>query len=274
MDRYEIFEVNLGKNEFICFELFEVSVLNFSLKEEIMRNIHVQHVAKLSHYIIVFYTQELGTCFGNVCRSQVPALAIYTGVRYLLWLYMQELGTCFGDIRRSQVPALALYAGVRYLLWRYMQELDTCFGDICGSQVPALAIYAGVRYLLWRYMQELGTCFGDIRRSQVPALAIYAGVRYLLWRYMQELGTCFGDIRRSQIPALVIYARVRYLLWQYRNFTLGFIFLGLLKPSFLHLIQNQVGNQVTLLLFVALNFISLKFLAFEKRKDFVLSSPN
>ena len=242
MDRYEIFEVNLGKNEFICFELFEVSVLNFSLKEEIMRNIHVLHVAKLSHYIIVFYTQELGTCFGNVCRSQVPALAIYTGVRYLLWLYMQELGTCFGDIRRSQVPALA--------------------------------IYAGVRYLLWRYMQELGTCFGDIRRSQVPALAIYAGVRYLLWRYMQELGTCFGDIRRSQIPALVIYARVRYLLWQYRNFTLGFIFLGLLKPSFLHLIQNQVGNQVTLLLFVALNFISLKFLAFEKRKDFVLSSPN
>ena len=65
MDRYEISVVNLGKSEYNCFELFEVWVLNFSLKEETMKNIHNQNVAELAHYIIVFYTQELGTCFGN-----------------------------------------------------------------------------------------------------------------------------------------------------------------------------------------------------------------
>ena len=65
MDRYEILQVNLGKNEYICFELFEVWVSNFSLKEETMRNIYNQNVAELEHCIIVFYKQELGTCFGN-----------------------------------------------------------------------------------------------------------------------------------------------------------------------------------------------------------------
>ena len=65
MDHYEMSEVNLGKNEYICFELFEVWVLNFTLKEETMKNIHNQNVTELAHYIIVFYTQELDTCFGD-----------------------------------------------------------------------------------------------------------------------------------------------------------------------------------------------------------------
>ena len=65
MDRYEISEVNLGKSEYICFELFEVQVLNFSLKEGTMKDIHNQNVAELAHCIIVFYTQRLGTCFGD-----------------------------------------------------------------------------------------------------------------------------------------------------------------------------------------------------------------
>ena len=30
-----------------------------------MNNIHNQNVAELAHYIIVFYTQESGTCFGD-----------------------------------------------------------------------------------------------------------------------------------------------------------------------------------------------------------------
>ena len=30
-----------------------------------MKNIHNKNVAELAHYIIVFYTQELGTCFGD-----------------------------------------------------------------------------------------------------------------------------------------------------------------------------------------------------------------
>ena len=60
MDRFEISEVNLGKREYICFELFEVWVLYLSLKEETMKNIHNQDVAELAHYIIVFYTQGLG----------------------------------------------------------------------------------------------------------------------------------------------------------------------------------------------------------------------
>ena len=62
MDRCEISEVNLGKNEYICFEVW---VFNFSLKEETMRNIHNQNGAELPHYIIAFYTQELGICFGD-----------------------------------------------------------------------------------------------------------------------------------------------------------------------------------------------------------------
>ena len=68
MDRYEISEVNLGKSEYICFGLFEVWVLNFSLKEETMKNIHNQNVAELAHYIIV-------------------NSLLYAGVRYLLGPY-------------------------------------------------------------------------------------------------------------------------------------------------------------------------------------------
>ena len=64
MDQYEVLELNLGKNEYIYFELFEVWVLIFSLKEETMRNIHNQNVAELAHYTIV-YTHELGTYFGD-----------------------------------------------------------------------------------------------------------------------------------------------------------------------------------------------------------------
>ena len=65
MDQYEISKVNLDKRKYICFELFEVWVLNLSLKEETIKNIHNQNVAELVHYIIVFYTQESGTCFGD-----------------------------------------------------------------------------------------------------------------------------------------------------------------------------------------------------------------
>ena len=65
IDRYEISEENLGKSEYICFELFDVWVLNLSLKEETIKNIHDQNVVELAHYIIVFYTQGLDTCFGD-----------------------------------------------------------------------------------------------------------------------------------------------------------------------------------------------------------------
>ena len=37
----------------------------FFFKKKIMRNIDNQNVAKLAHYITVFYTQRLGTCFGD-----------------------------------------------------------------------------------------------------------------------------------------------------------------------------------------------------------------
>ena len=41
----QISEVNSGKDKHIYFELFEVWVLNFSLKEKTMTNIHNQNVA-------------------------------------------------------------------------------------------------------------------------------------------------------------------------------------------------------------------------------------
>ena len=63
MDRCEISEVNLSKSEYSCFELFET--INLSLKEETTKNILNQNVAELAHYIIVFYKQGLGTCFGD-----------------------------------------------------------------------------------------------------------------------------------------------------------------------------------------------------------------
>ena len=47
------------------FELFEIWVLNSSLKEETVKSIHNENVAELAHYMIVFYTQGLGTCFGE-----------------------------------------------------------------------------------------------------------------------------------------------------------------------------------------------------------------
>ena len=65
MDWYEISEVKLNKNKYICFELFEVLILIFSLKEETMRKIPNPKVAELAHYIIVFNRQGTGTCFGN-----------------------------------------------------------------------------------------------------------------------------------------------------------------------------------------------------------------
>ena len=49
MDLYETSEVNLGKNEYICFNLSEVWILNLSIKEDTMRNIHNQNVAELAH---------------------------------------------------------------------------------------------------------------------------------------------------------------------------------------------------------------------------------
>ena len=54
----EISEKKLGKNEHICFEPLEFWVLNSSLKEETMRNIHNQNGAELVHYIIVFNTHR------------------------------------------------------------------------------------------------------------------------------------------------------------------------------------------------------------------------
>ena len=61
MGQYETLEVNLGDSKCICFEHSEVWVLNFSLKEETMKNIHNQNVAELAHYII------------------------FAGVKYLYW---------------------------------------------------------------------------------------------------------------------------------------------------------------------------------------------
>ena len=63
MDQYYIAEINLGKIEYICVEPFKVWFLIFSLKEETMRIIHNRDAAKLEHFIIVFYTEELGTWF-------------------------------------------------------------------------------------------------------------------------------------------------------------------------------------------------------------------
>ena len=51
-------------NSLSVFDLFVKLALK-GLKEETMRNIHSQNVAELGYCIIVFYTQELGTCFGN-----------------------------------------------------------------------------------------------------------------------------------------------------------------------------------------------------------------
>ena len=65
MDRYETLVVNLGKNECIPFEIFEFWVLIFFSKEKNKKNTHNQNVGELAYCIIVFYTQEFLTCFGN-----------------------------------------------------------------------------------------------------------------------------------------------------------------------------------------------------------------
>ena len=54
MDWYEISGVNLGKNEYICYELFEIWFLYFSLKEETMKNNHNQNEPEVAD--CVFYT--------------------------------------------------------------------------------------------------------------------------------------------------------------------------------------------------------------------------
>ena len=69
MDRYEISKVNLGKSlkslKIYLFWAFWSLSLKFFLKEEMMKNINNQNLAELVHYIIIFYTQELGTCLGD-----------------------------------------------------------------------------------------------------------------------------------------------------------------------------------------------------------------
>ena len=65
MDRYKISMVHLSKSKYICFEVFEVWFLIFSLKKETTRKIYNQNVAELARCIIV----------------------LYAGVRYLLCRY-------------------------------------------------------------------------------------------------------------------------------------------------------------------------------------------
>ena len=71
MDQYEILEVNLGKKEYICFELFEVWVLSFSLKEETMRNIHNRNMAKFSNSLLYAGIRYL------LCRCRNFSLAFF-----------------------------------------------------------------------------------------------------------------------------------------------------------------------------------------------------
>ena len=54
MDRYEIHNVSLDRNKYICFEDFEFSFSNFRLKEETMRNIHNRNVAEIAHNSILY----------------------------------------------------------------------------------------------------------------------------------------------------------------------------------------------------------------------------
>ena len=53
MDEYEISEVNLGRNKYICFEPFEVWSLNFSLKEEAMKNIQCGKQSKRGYVVML-----------------------------------------------------------------------------------------------------------------------------------------------------------------------------------------------------------------------------
>ena len=65
MDGYEIWEVYLGKSEYIGLIFLRFMFLNIYLKEGTMKNIYNQNVAELAHYIIVFHMQELGSYFGD-----------------------------------------------------------------------------------------------------------------------------------------------------------------------------------------------------------------
>ena len=47
------------------FWLFWSLSFKFFVKRKTMRNIHNQNAAESAYYIIVFYTQGIGTCFGN-----------------------------------------------------------------------------------------------------------------------------------------------------------------------------------------------------------------
>ena len=52
-------------------EGLSIWVLDFSLKEETMRNIHNQNMAELAHCIMIFYTQGFVTCF---CDTKILVL--------------------------------------------------------------------------------------------------------------------------------------------------------------------------------------------------------
>ena len=65
MDRH-ISEVNVGENEYIRFELFEVWFSIFSLKEVTMKNIHNRNAAELAYCITMFLTRDLWShCFST-----------------------------------------------------------------------------------------------------------------------------------------------------------------------------------------------------------------
>ena len=66
MDGYEIYLRGKFKQKPThLFWAFWSLRFKLPLKEETMKNIHNQNVAELAHYIIVFYTQGVGTCFGD-----------------------------------------------------------------------------------------------------------------------------------------------------------------------------------------------------------------
>ena len=87
MDQYEILEVNLGKKEYICFELFEVWVLSFSLKEETMRNIHNRNMAKFSNSLLYAGIRYLLCRFGIFFFKTFEAIASPLNLE-LRWLRM------------------------------------------------------------------------------------------------------------------------------------------------------------------------------------------
>ena len=68
----------------------------FFFKEKIMRNIHNQNVTELAHYIMVFYKQELGTCFGDtgILVWHLFSLGLLKpSLLYLIWSQTDNKGT-------------------------------------------------------------------------------------------------------------------------------------------------------------------------------------